>query len=311
MTTVEPDPVNTEEYLEKMASLQVNEAGKVMILMYHVIGAPKEADWVQTAPNFRRDLENLYQDGYTLISLRDLVQNNIKVPAGRTPLVLTFDDGSEGQFRYLLDQNGQKRIDPDSAVGILLGFAEEHPDFGYTATFFINDRPFGQKEYWQEKLAELVKLGFDIGNHGLTHPYLNRISDEAVQKELAGLARVVEEAVPGYRVDSLALPFGLSPKNPALAVQGTYQDYSYQHLAVLKVGANPAQSPVATGFDPLRLPRVQGSSVELGKWLEYFRKNPREKYISDGDPETVTLPLNAAELVDQARLKDKKLVILP
>ena len=62
---------------------------------------------------------------------------------GREPIpdklvVLTFDDSSIGQFRYLEDGT----IDPDSAMGILLDFAEAHPDFPPVAiTTFITCRP--------------------------------------------------------------------------------------------------------------------------------------------------------------------------
>jgi len=51
-------------------------------------------------------------------------------------VVLTFDDSSPGQFRYLA-QNGSTSVDPDCAVGILEAFARRHPDFGLAATFFV------------------------------------------------------------------------------------------------------------------------------------------------------------------------------
>lgn len=303
-----PEPVIID--LKKAAmDVKANEAGKIMVLMYHIIGSEKEASWIQTADNFRRDLENLYKLGYSLISLKDLVHNNINTPGGRTPVVLTFDDGTEGHFRYLVSKEGNKEIDPDSAVGILLDFSKQHPEFGHTATFYINDQPFRQNEFRQEKLRHLIDLGFDIGNHTLTHPKLNKVSDEIVQKELAGLAKMVEEAVPGYKVQSLALPHGLSPKDNNLSVQGTYGGYSYCNQAVLRVGANPSMSPAVKGFDPLRLPRVQGSTVELTKWIEYFQKRPKERYISDGDPDTVAIPRDREDQIDKEKISEKTLII--
>lgn len=291
------------------AAIKANETGKVMILMYHVIGAEKESDWIQTSENFRRDLLTLYNEGYALIDLIDFVENNIKTPAGKTPVVITFDDASIGQFRYILKEDGTKEIDPESAVGILLDFALKHQGFGSTATFYINADPFGQREYRKEKLQELVELGFSIGNHSLTHPKLNKLGNEGVQKELAALAKLVEEAVAGYKVRSLALPFGIFPTDKSLASNGSYEGYSYSHKAVLKVGANPAVSPNNHGFDPLSLPRVQASTKELGKWLEYFRKHPEERYISDGNPLTIALPEEKAELLNKESIGDKELII--
>lgn len=303
-----PPVIDPAAVYSELARIKANEAGQIMILMYHVIGAAKESDWAQTADNFRRDLHNLYSQGYSLISLKDLVENEISTPAGRTPLVMTFDDGTAGHFRYIIN-NDQITIDPDCAVGILLDFADKHPEFGHTATFFINERPFGQAEYWKEKLAHLVELGFDLGNHTLSHAKLNKISDQQVQKELAGLAKMVQELVPDYTVDTLALPHGLSPAAASLGVTGSYEGYSYNNVAVLRVGANPVDSPNTKGFDPLRLPRIQASTGELTKWLNYFQKHPEKKYISDGEPKTVAIPEELEAEIDQETLIGKKLLI--
>lgn len=292
-----------------LAKIKANEVGKVMILMYHVIGSNKEGDWSQTSDNFRRDLKMLYKQGYSLISLNDFLANNITAPAGKTPLVLTFDDGTEGHFRYLVDANGNKEIDPDCAVGILLNFAKEHPEFGHTATFYVNSAPFRQKDYFKEKLNKLVELGFDIGNHTLTHEYLDRVSEDKVQKELGGLANYIAENVPGYQVTTLALPFGLSPKNYSLAIKGSYNDVTYEHKGILKVGARPALSPAREDFDPYHLPRVKASTMELGKWLEYFQKHPEERYVSDGNSQTQAVPRDKEQLVDKSKIKNKELVL--
>ncbi len=121
--------------LAAAADLPPNELGRIMILEYHKIDYPEER-WTRTPENFRRDLETLYARGYRLVSLGDLLDGRLAVPAGTTPVVLTFDDSSPGQFRYL-EQNGTLEIDPKSAVGILEAFLRERPDFGRGATFFV------------------------------------------------------------------------------------------------------------------------------------------------------------------------------
>ena len=60
------------------------------------------------------------------------------VPAGKTPVVLTFDDSTQFQFSY--DARGN--IKPDTAVGILLEFQREHPGFPLAGTFYVNREPF-------------------------------------------------------------------------------------------------------------------------------------------------------------------------
>ena len=75
-----------------------NELGQVPILEYHLIGTP-EGPWRRSPDNFRRDLEMLHDLGYYPVRLLDYVAGRMDVPAGRSPVVLTFDDSSEGQFR--------------------------------------------------------------------------------------------------------------------------------------------------------------------------------------------------------------------
>ena len=215
--------------------------------------------------------------------MNDLMDGNIDITSGTTPVVLTFDDGTEGQFRYM-EQDGELVIDPDCAVGIMEDFYSEYPDFGLAATFYIYyENPFRQKEYIADKLNYLVDNGFEIGNHAYTHGNLARLSSHEVQKELGMHVRRTQDYVPGYEVRSLALPYGARPSPAELAVEGTYDGTDYHHEAVLLVGANPAPSPFSENFDTF-LPRIRASEmntedVGMYDWLDYFRENPGNRFI--------------------------------
>lgn len=308
----EQKPVVEPQVPEKpsvdLAQIKANEAGEIMILEWHVIGE-KEGRWARTYTNFSKDLEILYQKGYRLVSLRDVVTNNIKVEAGYTPVVLTFDDGTEGHFRYI-EKDGQRIIDPNSAVGILKNFAEEHPDFGLEATFFINYyTPFRQKDSWQEKLKTIVELGMDLGNHTVNHPELNKLSQEKVAEEIGKMVKMVKKVVPGYELDTLALPFGIRPQDSNWAVAGEYAGIKYHNKAVLLVGSGPIKSPLTKGFDPSQLPRIQVFQEEFDKWLNYFDSHPEKRYISDGNPDTIAIPSANQDIIDKSKLGDKELLI--
>ncbi|MGE5554563.1 MAG: polysaccharide deacetylase family protein [Betaproteobacteria bacterium] len=287
-----------------------NEAGQIMILVYHRFSA-KPGDWNRTPDQFRRDLETLYHQGYRLLSLRALLSGQIATPYGYTPVVLTFDDGWQSQFNYLTS-GGTPVLDPNSAVGILVEFHRRHPDMGLAGTFYLNANPFGQPSLAQKKLAWLVSHGFELGNHTLHHANLRRSTPEAGIREIARLAGLISTLLPGYQVDTLALPFGAMPHDQRIAQAGEYGSTSYRHRAVLLVGANPTPSPYSHSFDPLNLPRVQTSDVELGRWLSYFANHPEQRFVSDGHPATVTVPASRRGEVDRARLKIQKrrLVVL-
>ena len=271
-----------------------NELGRVMILEYHKVDYPEER-WTRTPENFRRDLEGLYARGYRLQSLNDLLDGKITVRAGFTPVVLTFDDSSPGQFRYV-DQNGTLEIDPKSAVGVLEAFIKEKPDFGRAGTFFVlpgasrPNRLFNQPEHEGRKLRFLVSQGYEIGNHTLWHANLGKYAEPIVRQQIAEAQQWIQRHVPDYRIRTLALPHGVYPQDVSWALKGSAKGATYSHDAILMVAGGAAPSPFARNFDPARLPRIQAVERDLAYWLTYFEKNPRERFVSDGDTGSVAVP---------------------
>jgi hypothetical protein len=276
------------------ADLRPNELGRVMILEYHKVDYPEER-WTRTPENFRRDLETLYARGYRLQSLNDLLDGKITVAAGFTPVVLTFDDSSPGQFRYI-EQGGTLVIDPKCAVGVLEAFIQEKPDFGRSATFFVlpgasrPNRLFNQPEHEGRKLRFLVERGYEIGNHTLWHANLGKYPEAVVRKQIAEAQQWIQRHVPDYRIRTLALPHGVYPRDVTWAVRGSAMGASYSHDAILMVAGGAAPSPFSRGFDPLRVPRIQAVERDLAYWLRYFDQHPQERFVSDGDAARITVP---------------------
>ena len=282
-------------------SLQPNELGRVMILEYHKVDQPEER-WTRTPANFRGDLERLWERGYRLVALNDLLDGKIALPRGTTPVVLTFDDSSPGQFK-LMERNGSWVADPDCAVGILEAFERQHPEFGRAATFYVlpgadpPNRLFNQKDLAGRKLQYLAAHGYEIGNHTLWHANLAKYPVRVVRQQLATAQEWIQRHVPGYRIRTLALPMGAYPQDLRWAIEGAEGQVAYRHDAVLMVAGGAAPSPHARAFDPYHLPRIQALERELAQWLGYFERNPQERYVSDGDASLITVPPGAFDKV--------------
>ena len=285
-------------------TLPPNEAGRVMILEYHKIDQPEER-WTRTPDNFRRDLRRLWEKGYRLVALTDYLEGKIAVPRGTTPVILTFDDSSPGQFRYL-ERPGEPVLDPECGLGILEAFARERPEFGRAATVYVlpgaspPNRLFNQPQWAGKKLAYLAANGYEIGNHTLWHANLARYPEDVVRKQVAGAQEWVARLVPDYRLRTLALPMGAYPKDLQWAVTGSSNGVSYRNEAILMVAGGAAPSPHARALDRHRLPRIQAVEADLGYWLAHFDRQPGERYVSDGDPATVTVPRGMADKVRAA-----------
>ncbi len=100
----------------------------------------------------------------------------------------------------------------------------------------------------------------------------------------------IQRHVPNYRPRTLALPHGVYPKDVAWAVEGEAKGMAYRHDAILMVAGGAAPSPFSRRFDPIRLPRIQAVERDLSYWITYFDQNPGERYVSDGDAATITIP---------------------
>lgn len=273
-------------------TLPRNATGKIPVLEYHVIGGDKNSLYTRTVASFRADLEDVYRRGYRPITIAQMLDKNFAdVPDGMSPVVFVFDDASPEQFRYI-EQNGQLAIDPNSAVGIWLDFAKTHPGWKSRATFcmlnggasghnfFGDGEKFqGQKKEWRfAKVKWLADQGFELCDHTLWHMKLSKYPDAAVQEQIARNAMGIDSAVPGYKIRTMALPYGLWPKNRPLAWQGSWtnpktgQTYNYKFDAVLEVAGGPAKSPYDSAFNPRSINRIEAIGNDISKQLDNLDK---------------------------------------
>ncbi|MEB3285661.1 MAG: putative glycoside hydrolase [Candidatus Sericytochromatia bacterium] len=296
-----------------------NELGFIPVLEYHRFG-PKEERWTRTPENFRKDLNFLYNNNYYLLNMADVAQKQFLVPAGKKPVVLTFDDSTDGQFRYLKDSqggwktgaDGKKVVDPDCAVGMLDTFCATHPDFGRGATFYVLPSGFDQAGVIGEKFRHLVNTGREIGNHTWSHESLRTMSSTKIENHLGKLqAFVSKEIGRPYPMTTLALPFGIGPRDAAglkKVVSGGAGETAYRHAALLLVGSNPAYSPYDRSYKATGVARIQCIDSEFKNW---FNRQPGstapvkeswQPFVSDGDPVTVSFPQTAQERFNAASL---------
>jgi len=310
------NPQNSVEVVEDIdLELNPNELGRVMVLMLHSIG-DEDGVWEISADSFRKDLEYLHNNDYYLVSLKDFVEGNMDVPAGKTPVVLTFDDGLNNNFN-ILEEDGELKIDPNCAVGIMENFKKENPDFNSTATFYIyGTNPFRQPEYIEYKLNFLIENGYDVGNHTYNHADLSDISNkDEIVYQIGKQVELINEYIPDYKVDTFSIPFGLRPdeKLEDFMMEGNYEGTEYKNIAALDVGSHPSYSWVDNRFDTYRIPRIRVSSTEEFQesedWYEYFENNHDKRYISDGIKDIITVPKDMEEFINHDKVGSKEIFI--
>jgi len=302
-----PLPESTKEtHAELLREYQPNALGRIPVLMYHAFTSDPDLldEWTRLSSDFRDDLQWLYDHDFYLISMRNLLDHQIDIPAGKHPVVLTFDDSSAGQFLFEEGENGELVPGPTSAVGIMEAFFAEHPDFGHTAHFaivpndcFAYDHAFNTKEFCGQKLTWLADHGYEIGNHTWWHANLAKVSYDTVVDQIGSTALFIDEHVSGDANMSrtLTLPFGARPdpgtgKAELLDEGFVYDGEDIVLDAIIDVSGGPMYSPFSTAWDAYAISRLNTDQDSLDYWFSAMKNGDIVLFTSDGDPDTVSIP---------------------
>jgi len=250
----------------------------VPVLVYHRIGADRhraDPEWVPL-DTFGEQMRYLAEQGYSTLSLSDLVRF---VRGGTAPpkaICITFDDGWRSQLLAVpvLHQHGFK------AAFLLF------PERG------IED-PNGDYLRWGEARELARDRAFEIGAHSMTHPW-DRASNlvtwadgsvpgrgmSDVRHEVEDSKRVLEQAL-ASPVTIFAWPMGWY--NDALIA--VVRDAGYEGALTTNPGAN------RRGDDPFRLKRLYvDGSCTIGQFAELLETQRYPACASGQTPPTGSTP---------------------
>lgn len=187
-----------EAYQNEPEAPYATNALKVPIFIYHSVRPhiPAESKWQDafdiTPQLLEEELLYLRGHGYTPITLDDLAsdfESGTTSPIAK-PVLLTFDDGWENQYKY--------------AFPLL-------KKYHVPAAFYVFTNPIGKKPHFftWDQIKEMDAAGMTIASHTLTHPYLQHLSEEKLKKEIFESKQTLEEHL-GHLVAHFASPFGFS-----------------------------------------------------------------------------------------------------
>lgn len=202
-TEVKPEVLSTKD-LTVIQEVNFKEASpeelgiKAPILMYHYIqvnpnpqGDPSRDKLLVTPTNFEAQLQYLKENGWTTISLDELVEglkNPGKLP--EKPIILTFDDGYLDFYTTaapLLAKYNMK-----GAVYVLSQGSKRGPGFYMT----------------DEQIKELSTSPLiTIASHTQTHTYLKGRSEPTQRREIIESKKELEALI-GKPVEHFAYPYG-------------------------------------------------------------------------------------------------------
>lgn len=205
-------------------------------LMYHELGIagratchlePGYTRYVVPASDFRDQMERLAGEGWRGVRVTQAIES-----FGNRCVGITFDDGCE--------------TDLISAAPVLSRLR-------FSATSYITVDFLEKPGYLSRaQVPELHAMGFEIGCHSLTHPYLTDIDDAHLRAETAGAKERLEQIV-GARVDHFSCPGGRWNARVVRAVKQA----GFQTMATSRAGVNV---PATDRFALTRIAVLHGTS---------------------------------------------------
>jgi peptidoglycan/xylan/chitin deacetylase (PgdA/CDA1 family) len=191
----------------------------IPILLYHSIDtqcADAYRRWMMLPSEFRAHLQVLKEEGYTPLTVSQLVAcRNGRGKFPEAPVVISFDDGLR-----------------DFLVGAMPVLAE----FNYPATLYVVSGCVGQTSRWLagigegrramlnwREIRELHDAGIEIGGHTVTHPELDILPASQAEREIADSKRQLQDGLQA-EVRSFAYPHGYATGvTRSLARQAGYE----------------------------------------------------------------------------------------
>lgn len=302
--------------LATMATVKPNELGGVPIIMYHAFTTnPKYLDeWTLMLDQFREQLDWYRENDFVMVGVQSMIDGHFDVPAGKHPIILTFDDASMGQFGLQKAPGGGYEVKPNTAVGILEEYKKEYPEFVGPAFFAIlswncfasDDDP----STCEERLNWLVDHGYEVGNHTWDHVDMTDVSDDFFVNSIVSMVEWLDERVPPDKPGNLShvvvMPFGAYPDPDLHPEQRGWLKWGlwwngeeYVVPLAMAVAGGPAIPPYSMDADPSYTFRIASYPEILKPWQQTVTNGESDLFVSDGVPDAVTIPADQIDNLDE------------
>jgi peptidoglycan/xylan/chitin deacetylase (PgdA/CDA1 family) len=220
---------------------------------------PGYVRYILPLDNFRRQMEWLKSSGWRGLSVSEATL----YPFGQN-VCITFDDGCETD---------------------LIAAAPVLRDLGFNATFFLTAGFLGTPGYLNaDQVRELDALGFQIGCHSMTHPYLSDLPDSELKHEIAD-AKLHIEQILGHSIEHFSCPGGRYDQRALqIARQAGFATVSNSQFYANSPSTNPYELGRVAMLRDLTLDEFAGTCHGRGLWkkrLQYEARRSAQRALGN------------------------------
>lgn len=195
---------NLAEHLSLIPLAHAEEDSRVPILMYHKVNPNPATGGLGlrvTPGSFERQMRYLDKNGFQTISIEHMMSHYTEgKPLPSRPIVITFDDGYEDNYRYAFPI--LKKHNMIATIFVVAGTIGGINEFDYRQ----GRQPMNKMATW-EQLKEMADYGISIESHTVTHPHMAGVSLEQARKELVESKKILEKGL-GRPVNYFCYPYG-------------------------------------------------------------------------------------------------------
>ena len=197
---------------------------KIPVLLYHNFvttvpaSDPDNFNYINTPESFEENIKTLLENGYTIISMKDLADaNSMKTELPSKPIIITFDDGYYSNYEYIYP--------------IL-------QKYNVKASIFIITDKIGQEidgtKYlsWKECL-EMQNSGLvEIFSHSKKHVFYNKLPIRELRDDVIESYKLIEKNLGKKDLKVFAYPYGAYTSEAVRTLKNNGIDFQLYDIGI-------------------------------------------------------------------------------
>lgn len=197
---------------------------KIPILLYHNFvttvpdNDPDNFNYINTPESFEENVKALLENGYTIISMKDLANaDNGKINLPNKPIVITFDDGYYSNYEYIYP--------------IL-------KKYNVKASIFIVTNKIGQeidgiKYLSWDNCLEMQNSGLvEIFSHSTKHVFYDKLPVRELRDDVAKSYKLIEQYLGKQDLKVFAYPYGAYTNETVRTLKNNGIDFQVYDIGI-------------------------------------------------------------------------------
>ena len=211
-------------YAFKQYKYTQREDTKIPILLYHNFvttvpdSDPDNFNYINTPESFEENIKALLDNGYTIISMKELEEANIgKKELPKKPIIITFDDGYYSNYEYIYPI--LKKYNVKVSIFII--------------TDKIGQEIDGIKYLGWDDCLEMQSSGLvEIFSHSKKHVFYDKLPVRELRDDVKESYDLIEKHLGKQDLKVFAYPYGAYTKETVKTLENNGIDYQIYDLGI-------------------------------------------------------------------------------